>query len=123
MRMALPKGRLWDSVIELLEKSGIKLNYQYRDYKPSSNIKELELFVIKPRNIPKLVEQGLVDIGIVGKDLVEDEKVDVDQVLDLQTMPVFIVLAGKNKIKKSKLIVATEYREIAERYFRISKRT
>lgn len=118
MRLALPKGRLWESVMELFEKSEIKVDSKHRNYKPTSNLDNVELFVVKPRNIPKLVESGLVDAGIVGIDLVKDENAEVELILDLKTMPVYLIVAGKQKPNSNKIRVASEYTEITKKYFK-----
>lgn len=122
IKLALPKGRLWESTNELLQKSGINLNNRDRDYRPSSDQESVEFYIVKPRNIPKMVEQGLVDAGIVGIDLVEDEDAFVDQVLDLKTLPVFLVVAGKREAEdvhrgQNKIVVASEYEQITRKYF------
>ena len=123
LRIALPKGRLFESTVELFTKAGITIEVKGREYKPRSSESGIELFIIKPRNIPKMVEQGLIHAGIVGNDLVEDEGAKVDTVLDLGLMPVHIVVAGKKGMDENgfarteKLRVATEYAGIASEYF------
>jgi ATP phosphoribosyltransferase len=121
IKIALSKGRLFESTLELFEKSGIILDVKHRNYKPTSNLKNVEFFVIKPRNVPKMVEQNMFDVGIVGIDLVHDEQANVSKILDLKTMPVFIVVAGKkeaNQTNHSQLTIASEYTNIAKEYFK-----
>ncbi|MGV8086537.1 MAG: ATP phosphoribosyltransferase [Candidatus Woesearchaeota archaeon] len=126
IKIALPKGRLLDSTKELFEKSKIYLELEERGYQPKSNLRNVEFYMLKPRDIPKMVELGFVDAGIVGKDLIEDEKARVNSMLDLKTMPVYLIVAGKKNSKnfhnnKTKIIVASEYAEIAKKYFRSKK--
>ena len=118
LKIALPKGRLWESTQELLEKSGIILDNVERRYKPISNHNEIEFYIVKPRNIPKMVEQGLFDAGIVGIDLVKDEGANVNINLDLKTMPVYLVVAGVKEKKKDTLVIASEYVGITKEYFK-----
>ncbi|MBT5021935.1 ATP phosphoribosyltransferase [Candidatus Woesearchaeota archaeon] len=122
IKIALPKGRLMESTKELLEKSKIFLSGSERNYKPESNISEFEFRILKPRNIPKMVEEGLVDVGIIGLDLVEDENASVEFILDLKTMPVFLMVAAPKNFRDSTapktLTVASEYTEITKGYFR-----
>jgi len=121
IKIALSKGRLFESTLELFKKSGIILDVKHRNYKPTSNLKNVEFFVIKPRNVPKMVEQNMFDAGIVGIDLVHDEQANVSKVLDLKTMPVFIVVAGKEEVSQNKslpLTIASEYTNIAKDYFK-----
>ena len=118
LRVALPKGRLFDSTIELLSKADINIVVEGRKYKPESDCAGLELFIIKPRNIPKMVEEGLLDAGFVGNDLVEDEEAQVDALLDSGLMPVHLIVAGRQEPPQGKAVrVATEYTNIARAYF------
>ena len=120
LKIALPKGRLLKSTKELLEKSGIFLNGSERNYKPDSNLKNIQFYIIKPRNIPKLVEQGLFDAGIVGLDLVKDEESSAISIMDLKLMPVYLMIASPHKTipKKQTLKIASEYTGITTHYFK-----
>jgi len=119
MKIAISGGRLLESILDLLEKSGINLNIKDRNYKPDCNIPGFEFTVLKPRNIPRLVQDNFFDCGIAGLDMVEDEKADVHLVLDLKIMPVYIIAAvSKDFKKKDKIVVASEYETIAENYLR-----
>ncbi len=119
LKIALPKGRLLESTKELLEKSGITLDGSDRNYKPYSNHEQFEFYIIKPRNIPKMVEEGLFDVGIVGMDLVEDEDAQLKSIMNLKTMPVYLVVASASQtdLTKSGLTIASEYTGITRKYF------
>lgn len=117
IKIALPKGHLFDSTLELLEKSGIHLMLSERNYKPASNCPDFEFRIVKPRNIPKMVEMGMVDVGIIGLDLIEDEKAKVNLVLDLKTMPVHLVVAGLNRKDYDKSKTQSQQAEEYERAF------
>ncbi|MDO8555729.1 MAG: ATP phosphoribosyltransferase [Nanoarchaeota archaeon] len=117
IRIALPKGRLWESTVTILQKAGMILEWKEKGYRPKSNMVDIDFFIVKPRNIPKLVESGLVDMGIVGADLVQDEQASVKFLLDLKALPVYVCVAGKRRVDKKRLVVATEYESIARQYF------
>jgi ATP phosphoribosyltransferase len=119
LKIALPKGRLMESTKELLEKSGIQLEGTERNYRPDSNQPEIDFYIIKPRNIPKMVEEGLFDAGIVGLDLVEDEGASLKSMADLKLMPVYLIVASADDsaLGKEKITVASEYTGITEKYF------
>jgi ATP phosphoribosyltransferase len=125
LRIALPKGHLFAETRTLFSNAGIDIPFETRDYRPKTNVPWLEIFIIKPRNIPGLVARGLVDAGVVGQDLVIDEKARVDDLLDLKLMPVHIVAASgagtphnraHNGIRP--LRIASEYTTIARAYAR-----
>ncbi len=120
LKIALSKGNLFKSTVSLLKKSGIGLSIVEKNHKPRSTDKNLQFFIIKPRDIPHLVENGMVDAGIVGLDIIKDERVKVELLLDLKTMPVFLVLATDDvrKIKKDRLRIASEYLNVAKDFFK-----
>lgn len=119
LKIALPSGKLLDSTLELLKKSGISISVSDRNCKPKSSLKNLRFYIIKPRDIPQLVSSGMMDVGIVGLDLILDSKCKTEILLDLKTMPVYLVVAGRKpygKLKNAR--VAAEYANIAKRHFK-----
>ena len=123
LRIALPKGRLFQSTIDLLQKSGIAINLEERNYRPLSNHRLFQFYIVKPRNIPSLIKNGYVDVGFVGIDLLEDEGVNLPS-LDLGILPVYLVVAGKKGYplkKKKRIVIATEYVRLAREYCKKKK--
>lgn len=84
LTVALPKGRLGEKALELLGKldfpiKGVEcesrtLQFTYGD---------VRYLICKPTDVPIYVEYGMADIGIVGKDTIEEEDRDVFELLDL----------------------------------------
>lgn len=82
--IALPKGRLGEKALELLQKTGLPTE----GVDVESRILMFEkpgvrYIICKPSDVPTFVEHGVADIGIVGKDTIEEEKRDVFELLDL----------------------------------------
>ena len=100
-----------------------------RSYHPTVDDKDLEPILLRPQEIPRYVEQGILDAGLTGKDWIEDNGSKVIEVSELSYSkatrnPIRIVLAatnasGINTVKdlEGKLI-ATEYVRLTERYLR-----
>lgn len=124
LKIALPKGNLFKSTISLLKASGIDLYVFEKNHKPQSNYENLQFFIIKPRDIPAMVEKGMVDVGFVGLDLVKDENADVKLHLDLKTMPVFLVFATNDikRLEKNNVTIASEYLNIAKDFFSVKNK-
>ncbi|MFA6938661.1 MAG: ATP phosphoribosyltransferase [Candidatus Paceibacterota bacterium] len=72
LKIALPAGSLKESTFELLKKAGYKINVKERSYFPIIDDEEIECMLIRAQEIPKYVEQGKFDVGITGKDWVEE---------------------------------------------------
>ena len=127
--IALPSGRLMKSCIALLEKTGIDLkggreiNRKLSFYDREKNIK---IIITKPKDNPTYIEFGAADIGIVGEDVLIEEKKDVYKLLDLKLDHFKLVLAApkrkdrENIVKNNghRLKIATKYPNIARDYFK-----
>lgn len=119
--MIIPKGRIFDKTVELLNHSGIKINGNSRHYIPHVSLPELEAKIMKPQNIAQVIEIGSHDIGFTGYDWIVETGADVVQILDLNLDPVRIVSAVPKGFKEPvqgsrKIIVASEYKNISSRY-------
>lgn len=121
IKLAIPKGRLYGEVARLIEDSGFKLTKNGRNYRPCLSDPEIEVKILKPQNIAKLVELGSQDIAFVGYDWIVEQEADVAELLDLAFDPVKIVCAipkGMNPMKTQKIRVASEYENISRSFLR-----
>ena len=129
MTIALPSGRLFQSIMELLKNSGFfgSINYDVkRDRRLVFNDEEgnFRFVITKPKDNPTYVECGVADIGVVGKDILLEEKKDVYELLDLGLGTCRIVLAGsrsreevlKDIEQRLPLKIATKYPNISRKY-------
>ena len=119
LRLGLPKGRLYDEVAKLIDDAGFQLSKNGRCYRPYINDKEIEIKILKPQNIPKLVESGSEDLAFVGYDWIVEQGVKIVELLDLKFNPVSIVAATqKDKLisKSKKIRVASEYEKISKEF-------
>lgn len=126
LKLLLPKGRIYANVISLLDGVGIKVDLPERAYRPNVNQDDIEAKVMKPQNIGKLLELGSHDVGFTGRDWIEETGADVEEIMDLGFDKVRIVAAVPNAIddaqlKSRRVIVATEYEQIARRWLEKQK--
>ena len=87
LTFALCKGRLASETLKTLEKIGITCQ-EMKDKNTRKLIfvnEELKLkfFLAKGPDVPTYVEYGAADIGVVGKDIILEEKRNIHEVLDL----------------------------------------
>lgn len=85
LRIALPnKGRLAAGALELLAQAGLPSEpVAERALQASLGGGELLALFMRARDIPELVADGAADVGITGRDLVEESARRLDVVLDL----------------------------------------
>ena len=125
MKIAVPKGHLEETTVRLLESSGIgAVNRESRQLFAKTNDPEIELVFVRAQDIPNLVAKGATDLGITGYDLVRESGSDVVELLDLGFGYTKVVVAAHEKSGvesakdiKSGMRVATEFPNVAGRYF------
>lgn len=129
LTVTIPTGRIKDKVMTLLAKTGISFKENGRNYRPTASDSGLQTKLIKSQNIPKLVELGRHDCGFCGYDWIVEQEADIVELLDLGYDPVRIVAAipeelTLDQIKKRggrKIVVASEYRRLAELFIEKNK--
>ena len=120
LRILLAKGRIYESVYELLNDVGITMHLPDRTYFPFTNQKDLAFQVVKPQIVSALLAAGRADVGFSGKDWVYENGVQdqVEEVMDLGFDPVRIVAAipdnrDFDEILSKPVTIATEYQKLS----------
>ena len=123
LNIALPKGRLGDKVYKMLEGIGYDCKSIYEDGRklvfenPDAGVRYL---LVKPSDVAIYVEHGAADVGIVGKDILEESQPDVYELLDLNIGRCRMCVAAHNSYREDPartLRVATKFVNIAKRYY------
>lgn len=83
LKIALPKGSLQDATVELFRKAGFNIYVSSRGYRPSSDDKSLDIFLIRAQEVGRYVHQGFIDCGITGHDWIYENRADVVTLADL----------------------------------------
>lgn len=123
LNIALPKGRLGDQAHELLSRAGYtggNLADMGRRLVIENEAAGVRYFLVKPSDVAIYVEHGAADIGIVGKDILEEDRPDVYELLDLKLGRCRMCVAAKKGFSDegtAGLRVATKFTGIAERYY------
>lgn len=76
-------GRLADASVELLRGAGIDFDSYSRKLFASARGFPLEILFVRDDDIPEFVEDGVADLGIVGRNLVVERGAEVEEVLGL----------------------------------------
>lgn len=127
--IALPKGRLGEKALEVLGRTGLPID----GVDVESRVLQFEragvrYIICKPSDVPTFVEHGVADIGIVGKDTIEEEKRDVFELLDLGFGKCHFSVAVPQTLAKelgspfplqrfNHKRVATKFVHVAQRFF------
>jgi ATP phosphoribosyltransferase len=122
IKLTLPKGRQQLEVFNLLADAGLRVRATEQEYRPVCSDTRFEIKLLKAANIPKLVEYGAHDVGVTGRDWIDETGADVVELLDTALLPVRVVAAapiGINPFVRTNgrpLIVASEYENLTTRY-------
>ena len=123
LRILLAKGRIYESVYELLSDVGISLKLAERTYFPTTNQDDLAFQVVKPQIASALLASNKADVGFSGKDWVYENGVQdgVEEIMDLGFDGVRIVAAIPNTVDFEALVqkpvtIATEYQNLSKKW-------
>lgn len=123
LSILLAKGRIYESVVELLKDVGISIYLPDRTYYPITNQEDLSFQVVKPQISSALLANNRADVAFSGKDWVYENGVQdqVEEIMDLGFDPVRIVVAAPETVDFDKLIkkpvtIATEYQNLSRRW-------
>lgn len=101
LKLGIPKGSLEEATVKLFGKAGYTIKITSRSYYPSIDDDEIECMLIRAQEIARYVADGVLDAGLTGKDWIQENRVEVEEVADLiyskqSARPVRWVLAVPN---------------------------
>eukprot|EP00668_Euglena_longa_P048222 GGOE01065287.1.p1 GENE.GGOE01065287.1~~GGOE01065287.1.p1 ORF type:complete len:307 (+),score=128.37 GGOE01065287.1:51-923(+) len=83
LRIGIPKGSMEQSTIALFKQAGYTITVNSRSYYPQVDDKELEAMLLRPQEMALYVERGVIDIGLAGRDWVQESQADVVEIEQL----------------------------------------
>ena len=131
LRVVLPKGSLEKATFELFEAADLQVvRSSSVDYRASiDDPRVAEVRILRPQEIPVYVAEGLFDIGITGRDWVEETSSTVESLGELKyskatsnPVRVVVAVAGDSSYQSVKDLpdgvrVTSEYPEMTKRFF------
>ncbi len=84
LSLGIPKGSLQESTLDLFRKAGVHISVGSRSYFPTSDDPELDLILMRPQEMPRYVEQGIIDAGITGYDWTVENRAKIHTVCELE---------------------------------------
>jgi ATP phosphoribosyltransferase len=128
LKLGIPKGSLQNATISLFEKSGWKISLNSRSYFPEINDPQIQCHICRAQEMSRYVESGMLDVGLTGRDWIEENESVVSVVGDLiyskasQNVAKWVLaVRSDSDIKDIKDMngkkVATELVNFTKRYF------
>lgn len=131
LRLVLPKGSLEAQTLKLFEEADLAVVRSSEvDYKASINDpRVIDVRILRPQEIPLYLAEGMFDLGITGRDWIEEQGADVVSLGELRyskvsSRPANIVLAVAEdsavesvRDLKDGVRVSSEYPGLTRRFF------
>ncbi len=124
VRIAITKGRIEKDFCKLLKKCDFDIApIENKDRELQIRTQDnIEFIFAKSNDVLTFIEHGIADLGVVGKDTLEENDFnDYNELLDLNVGKCYFALAAypnyKDKTFISRKKIATKYPNIAKRYF------
>jgi ATP phosphoribosyltransferase len=123
LTIAIAKGRMQSDALALLARAGVRVGAEAlasRRLAVEDEAGRYRFVFVKPADVPVYVEHGIVDCGVVGRDVLLESEADVLQPLDLKINRCLIAVAARNGERGDRpgvLHVATKYPRVAAAHF------
>jgi ATP phosphoribosyltransferase len=131
LRIVLPKGSLERATLQLFEDADLTVqrgsDVDYRGLIDDPRV--IDVTVLRPQEIPRYVASGLYDVGITGRDWIEETGAEVETLTELhyskataRPIRMVVAVAGDSDVNEVKdfpagVRVHTEYPELTQRFF------
>ena len=83
LRIGLPKGSLQDSTVDLFARAGYSVRIPSRSYFPEIDDPQISCVMFRAQEMSRYVADGVIDLGITGRDWVVENNSDVHEVCEL----------------------------------------
>ena len=84
LKIGFPSGSLQEATFKLFDRAGYNIRLPSRSYEPQINDVELTGLMFRAQEIAHYVERGVLDVGITGRDWVEEWDADVEEIGELR---------------------------------------
>ena len=84
LKIGFPSGSLQEATFKLFGRAGYRINLPSRSYEPEIDDPELSGLMFRAQEIAHYVERGVLDVGVTGKDWVEEWQADVIEIGELR---------------------------------------
>lgn len=84
LRIGIPKGSLQETTQSLFVRAGYNLRISGRSYYPDIDDPEIECILIRPQEMARYVDQGILDCAITGLDWIQETGADVVELANLK---------------------------------------
>ena len=126
LTFALPKGRILKQLAPLLAAADVDLSEvgQSGDRRLQFTLEDgVRILLVKPTDVPTYVERGIADLGVAGRDTLEEQSRDLFEPVDLEIGQCRLAVAEPRDRpaalhRGARIRIATKYPRCAARHYR-----
>ncbi|MDR0304275.1 MAG: ATP phosphoribosyltransferase [Chitinispirillales bacterium] len=84
LKIAIPnKGALSETTVDIIKKAGYKCQIYGKELVVRDSEHDIDFYFLRPRDIAVYIGNGILDLGITGRDLSVDSKAKYEEILPL----------------------------------------
>ena len=130
LSLAIPKGRLQDQMLELLNRNGIPLAFEARKLTASDRERRISAILVKNSDLPVYVTHGIAGLGVCGEDVLFESGRGPNVAQDTDLMRLGRLPFGSTKMclaglsengsglaESGKMVVATKFTRFTRSHF------
>jgi len=132
LKLGIPKGSLEANTIDLFKRAGWRITYDSRSYFPDIDDEDVSCSLVRAQEMSRYIEEGVLDLGLTGRDWIIENDSDVQVVQDLvysKVSPVqarwVLVVKENSRIRTIEDLegkrISTELVNFTKRYFKERK--
>lgn len=125
IKIAIQKsGRLYDESVDLLKKCGLKIDNAKGQLRAKIKNYDAEVFFLRNSDIPQYLEDGIVDLAIIGENVIEEKQANVSKLQKLGFSNCRLSIATPKSLKYESvedlkgLKIATSYPNTLSQFLR-----
>ncbi|MCL1946256.1 MAG: ATP phosphoribosyltransferase [Chitinivibrionia bacterium] len=121
LKIAIPnKGALNETALEIIKRAGYKCQIYGKELVVRDSEHDIDFYFLRPRDIAVYIGDGIIDLGITGRDLSVDSRAKYEEILplDFGNSRFFYAVPKDSALTPEKLNgkrIATAYPAIVER--------
>lgn len=122
LKLALPKGRLFDQTVEFLTEHGMHFSFRKRELVATDAEHNIQLMMVKNSDLPVYVHHGIAGLGVCGTDVTYESGHSFFELFTFPFGRTRICLAGREEdvlpgAARETVTIATKFTRFTRDFF------
>jgi ATP phosphoribosyltransferase len=122
LKLALPKGRLFEETVEYLRERGMEFTFRKRELVATDESHNIQVMMVKNSDLPVYVHHGITGLGVCGSDVIYESGHSFFELFTFPFGGTRICLAGRDEelpptAAREAVRVATKFTRFTRDFF------